>query len=108
MTDARTLADLIHRAESKHPGVILSESGQTTCYQSLAEQIESLASELRRAGLQPGTILAQPWHLFPAIEVPHGAQHTSVGRESVSRDPDFENICQLLAGTRRVLRFESQ
>jgi acyl-CoA synthetase (AMP-forming)/AMP-acid ligase II len=53
-----TLADLLRRAAPYHPAVVLPEDRFTTSFQSLNEQVESLASVLAAGGLPPGERVA--------------------------------------------------
>jgi acyl-CoA synthetase (AMP-forming)/AMP-acid ligase II len=57
-TPTATLADLLTKGGPSHAAVILPEDGATTTYYSLAEQVESLASQLQQSGLQPGEAVA--------------------------------------------------
>jgi acyl-CoA synthetase (AMP-forming)/AMP-acid ligase II len=67
MQAAKTLADLFSQAEPRKPALIAPDSGTGTTYQSLATQVDSLASRLRQVGLEPGQIVA--------IVLPNGLEY---------------------------------
>ncbi len=56
MTQPATLADLFTHADRNHPAVLMPEPPPATgtTYRALAEQVDRLATVLRRRGLQPG------------------------------------------------------
>jgi acyl-CoA synthetase (AMP-forming)/AMP-acid ligase II len=63
----QTLADLLIRGEPGHPAVILPEDGAATTYRGLAEQIETIAAQLRNTALQSGDAVA--------IVLPNGLEY---------------------------------
>jgi acyl-CoA synthetase (AMP-forming)/AMP-acid ligase II len=67
MTAPATLVDLLDQGELNHPAVILPEDGATTTRRSLAEQVERVASTLRRSGRTPGDVVA--------IVLPNGLEY---------------------------------
>lgn len=70
MNQPSTLVDVLSRADLRQPAVILPAEPAPTSYQSLSEQVETLASELRASGLQPGQAVA--------IVLPNGLEYLAV------------------------------
>src|SRR5215469_4436140 len=58
MEPRTTLAELLRDPESSAPAIIDTAHGAVVSYKSLAEQIESLASQLLGAGLEAGDVVA--------------------------------------------------
>jgi acyl-CoA synthetase (AMP-forming)/AMP-acid ligase II len=58
MTNPRTLADLLTQNDPRQPALILPEGGSVSTHRELNDQIEAIATALRRTLLQPGQAVA--------------------------------------------------